>query len=95
MLNLNELRTKKFLAGAMALLILVLVCFANPLSAGECEGAFIRCVIDAGIATVITIIVGFATGNILGALFGAAAAGGAYGTFCLVGYSFCKVYYEQ
>jgi hypothetical protein len=95
MLNLKELRTKKFLAGAMALLILILVSVANPLSAGECQGAFIRCLIDAGIAIVITIIVGFTTGNFLGALFGAAAAGGACGTFCLVGYSFCKVYYEQ
>jgi hypothetical protein len=95
MLNLSELRTKKFLAGALAILILILVSAANPLSAGECEGAFIRCLIDAGIATVITIVVGFITGSMLGALFSAAAAGGAYGTFCLIGYSFCKVYYKQ
>lgn len=94
MLNLKELRAKKFLAGAMALLILILVSVANPLSASVCEGAFIRCLIDAGIATVISVIVGFATGNIPGALFGAAAAGGAYGSFCLIGYSFCRVYYR-
>lgn len=94
MLNLKKSRAKKLLAGLTVLLTLILVTFSNPLSAGECEGALVKCLIDAGIATAITIVVGLTTGNFLGAVFGAATAGGAYGSFCLVGYSFCKIYYE-
>ena len=51
--------------------------------------------IDAGIATVLGAIAGFFSGNIIGSMLGAAAAGGSYSTMCLGGYHFCKRYYDE
>ena len=53
------------------------------------------CMADAGIVTVLGAIAGFFSGNIIGAMLGAAAAGGSYSSMCISGYDFCKRYYEK
>lgn len=81
------------MAATLSLTILMAFVFPPKLSADICSKAFIQCVIDAGIATFVGLVAGFAAGNFPGALLGAAATGGASFTFCLVGYDFCKRYY--
>lgn len=89
------IRKKSFRITAAALSLAILMAFAFPpkLSAGICSKAYIECVIDAGIATFVGLVGGFAAGNFPGALLGFAAAGGTSLTFCLVGYDFCKRYF--
>ena len=86
-------KAKKFTAGALALFTLMLIAAPHQVFSGDCERALLRCVIDAGIATILGTIAGLFSGNIAGALIGAGTAGGSYLTWCFIGYDFCKRYY--
>ncbi len=93
---MNQFKRKKtfrITAAALSLALLMAFTFPPQLSADICSKALLKCVIDAGIATFIGLVAGFAAGNFPGALLGVAAGGGTYLTFCLVGYDFCKRYY--
>lgn len=89
---LKRKRVKQFMAGTLTLLTLILATFPHRLSADECDKALAKCAIDAGITMSVGLIVGLVSGNVA-ALLGALAAGGAYMSFCLAGYDFCKRYY--
>jgi len=94
--TMNHLKRKRsFRITAVVLSLAILMTFAFPpkLSADICSKAFTKCVIDAGIATFVGLVGGFAAGNFPGALLGFAAAGGTSLAFCLVGYDFCKRYF--
>jgi len=88
-------RKRNFRITAAVLSLTILMAFTLPpqLSADICSKAFLKCMIDAGITSVVGLVAGLAAGNFPGALLGFTAAGGTYLTFCLVGYDFCKRYY--
>lgn len=93
---MNHFKQKRsFRITTVVLSLSILMAFFSPpkLSADICSKAFIKCAIDAGIATFVSLVAGFAAGNFPGALLGFAAAGGTSLTFCLVGYDFCKRYF--
>ncbi len=93
--NLKGKKAKKLIAGALSLFLFMMIAAPHQLSAGECERALKRCIIDAGIATIMGAIAGSFSGNFIGSLFGAAAAGGSYATMCLAGFDFCKRYIDD
>ena len=88
-------KTKKLIAGVISLSLFMMIASPDQLNAGQCSRALLRCMVDAGIATVLGAIAGFFSGNLFGSMLGAAAAGGSYSTICLAGYDFCKRYYED
>ncbi len=91
---MNKL-TRKLLAGALVLLTFMPLVFPQRLSAGECEKAVVKCLIDIGVVAVVGLVAGAFSANPLGVLYGVSASGGAYLMFCLIGYEFCKLYYEK
>jgi hypothetical protein len=93
--NSKGKKTKKLIAVALSLFLFTTIATPHQLFAGQCERAIMRCMIDAGIATMMGAIAGFFSANIFGSLLGAAVAGGSYSTMCLAGYDFCKRYYED
>lgn len=93
--NLKGKKAKKLIAGALALFLFMMIAAPHQLFAGRCERALKRCMIDAGIVAIMGAIAGFFSGNLIGSIFGAAAAGGSYATMCLGGFDFCKNYYED
>jgi hypothetical protein len=92
--NLKGKKTKKLIAGVLFLLLFTMIAAPDQLYARRCTRALMDCMVDAGIATVMGAIAGFFSGNIIGSMLGAAAAGGSYATMCLGGYDFCKRYYR-
>jgi hypothetical protein len=95
--RMNHLRQKKVLkavAFVLSLITMVILAFPPELSADECDRALTKCLIDAGFGSFLGLVGGFAAGNIPGALIGVAATAGVSLTFCLVGYDFCKRYYQ-
>ena len=92
--NLKGKKTKKFIAGVLFLFLFTMIAAPDQLYARGCGRALMRCMVDAGIATVLGAIAGFFSGNIIGSMLGAAAVGGSYSTMCLSGYDFCKRYYR-
>jgi hypothetical protein len=93
MSHLKQKRSFRITASVLSLAILMALTFPPKLSANVCSKAFIKCVIDAAVASFIGLVAGFAAGNFPGALLGFSAAGGTSLTFCLVGFDFCKRYY--
>ena len=93
--NLKGKKTKKFITGVLVLFLFTMIAAPDQLYAGQCARALMACMVDAGIATVMGAIAGFFSGNIIGSLLGATAAGGSYSTMCLGGYDFCKRYYDR
>ena len=91
--NLKGKKTKKLIAGILFLLLFTMIAAPDQLYARGCTRALLNCMVDAGIATVMGAIAGFFSGNIIGSMLGAAAAGGSYSSMCLSGYDFCKRYY--
>jgi hypothetical protein len=91
--NLKGKKTKKLIAGVLVLFLFTMIAAPGQLYARGCTRALIGCMVDAGTATVMGAIAGFFSGNIIGSILGAAAAGGSYATMCLSGYDFCKRYY--
>ena len=92
--NLKGKKTKKLIAGVLVLFLFTMIAAPGQLYARGCTRALIDCMVDAGTATVMGAIAGFFSGNIIGSILGAAAAGGSYATMCLSGYDFCKRYYR-
>ncbi len=92
--NLKGKKTKKLIAGVLFVFLFMMIAAPDQLYAGRCGRALRDCMVDAGIVTVLGAIGGFFSGNIIGSILGAAAAGGAYATMCLSGYDFCKRYYR-
>jgi hypothetical protein len=68
-------------AAVVLVSVLTLVFLAAPSEAGVCEKALGRCLIEAGMASLISVI---ASGGITAALLG---------QFCVNGYLFCLQYY--
>ena len=95
MYNLRGKKTKKLIALALSLFLFMMIATPHQLFAGQCERALKRCLIDAGIATVMGAIAGSFSGNFIGSLLGAAAAGGSYATMCLAGFDFCNRYLDD
>ncbi len=93
--NLKGKKTKKLITGVLFLFLFTVIAAPDQLYAGRCSGALARCMVDAGIVTVLGAIAGFFSGNIIGSMLGAAAAGGSYSTMCLGGYDFCKRYHAK
>ena len=93
--NLKGKKTKKLIAGVLVLFLFTMIAAPGQLYARGCTRALIDCMVDAGTATVMGAIAGFFSGNIIGSILGAAAAGGSYATMCLSGYDFCKRYYYR
>ena len=91
--NLKGKKAKKLIAGVLFLFLFTMIAAPDQLYARSCGRAFMSCMVDAGIATVLGAIGGFFSGNIIGSMLGAAAVGGSYSTMCLSGYDFCKRYY--
>ncbi len=76
----SKTKTRR-LAVTIALgIILALVLGATPSQAGPCERALGRCLIDAGMASVVSLI---ASGGLSAAILG---------QFCFSGYLFCVAY---
>ena len=92
--NLKGKKTKKLIAGVIVLFLFTMIAASDQLYARGCKRALMDCMVDAGTATVMGAIAGFFSGNIIGSILGAAAAGGSYATMCLSGYDFCKRYYK-
>jgi hypothetical protein len=92
--NLKGKKTKKLIAGVLVLFLFTMVAAPDQLYARGCRRALMDCMVDAGTATVMGAIAGFFSGNIIGSILGATAAGGSYATMCLGGYDFCKRYYR-
>ncbi len=92
--NLKGKKTKKLIAGVLVLFLFTMITASDQLYARGCKRALIGCMVDAGTATMMGAIAGFFSGNIIGSILGAAAAGGSYATMCLGGYDFCKRYYR-
>jgi len=92
--NLKGKKTKKLIAGVLVLFLFTMIAASDQLYARGCKRALIDCMVDAGTATVMGAIAGFFSGNIIGSILGATAAGGSYATMCLSGYDFCKRYYR-
>jgi hypothetical protein len=65
---------------ASFVLILVLLAAALPSAAGPCEKALGRCLVDAGLSSLLGMV---ASGGITSVVAG---------TFCGMGYAFCLVY---
>jgi hypothetical protein len=93
--NLRGKKTKKLIAGALSLFLFMTIAAPHQLFAGQCERALKKCLIDAGIATIMGAIAGSFSGNFIGSFFGAVAAGGSYATMCLAGYDFCNRYLDD
>jgi hypothetical protein len=93
--NLKGKKTKKLIAVALSLSLLMMIVAPHQLFAGQCERALKRCMIDAGIAMIMGAIAGSFSGNFIGSLFGATAAGGSYATMCLAGFDFCNRYLDD
>ena len=96
--NLKGKKTKKLIAGVLVLFLFTMIAASDQLYARGsrgCRRALMGCMVDAGTATVMGAIAGFFSGNIIGSILGAAAAGGSYATMCLSGYDFCKRYYYR
>jgi hypothetical protein len=91
--NLKGKKTKKFIAGVLFLFLFTMIAVPDQLYARSCARAFMNCMVDAGIATMLGAIAGFFSGNIIGSMLGAAAVGGSYSIMCLGGWDFCKRYY--
>ena len=94
MINLKGKKTNKLIAGVLFLLLFTMIAAPDQLYARRCIRAFMNCMTDAGIATMTGAIAGFFSGNIIGSMLGAAAAGVSYSSMCLSGYDFCKRYYR-
>ncbi len=92
--TLKGKKTKKLIAGVLLLFLFTMIAAPDQLYAGPCARALMDCTLDAAIATALGAIAGFFSGNVIGSMLGAAAAGGSYLTMCLGGYDFCKRYYE-
>ncbi len=92
--NLKGKKTKKLIAGVLVLFLFTMIAASDQLYARGCKRALIDCMVDAGTATVMGAIAGFFSGNIIGSILGATAAGGSYATMCLSGYDFCKRYFR-
>lgn len=92
--NLKGKMTKKLIAGVLVLFLFTMIAASDQLYARGCKRALMDCMVDAGTATVMGAIAGFFSGNIIGSILGATAAGGSYATMCLSGYDFCKRYYR-
>ncbi len=92
--NLKGKKTKKLITGVLLLFLFTMIAAPDQLNARSCGRALLSCIVDAGKATVLGAIAGFFSGNIIGSMLGAAAAGGSYATMCLSGYHFCKRYYR-
>ncbi len=92
--NLKGKKTKKLIAGVLVLFLFTMIAASDQLYARGCKRALIDCMVDAGTATVMGAIAGFFSGNIIGSILGATAAGGSYATMCLGGYDFCNRYYR-
>lgn len=84
---------RKWISSTLALFIFILIAIPHELPAKNCRDAFIECVVDMGIKTVLGAIGGFIVGNIMGAVVGSTAIAGSGLLFCVMGYDFCKRYY--
>jgi hypothetical protein len=84
MKKLKSVKAKRITAAAIALaFILVFVAAPYQLSANVCDDALEDCLIDAGIAGLISLLKGPLV---------AAAVVASYSVFCVNGYLFCKEY---
>lgn len=94
MIRIKHKEVNTLISAGLILFFLILLVSPGELSAGVCEKAFTKCIIDAGFSMLLGIVVGFAVGNIPGALLGAAAVGGTSFMWCLAGYDFCIHYFQ-
>ena len=95
MIRIKHKKVNTLISAGLILFFLVLLVSPGELSAGVCEKAFIKCIIDATISMVLGIAAGVVLGNIPGALLAAAATGGGYFSWCLAGYDFCIRYFQK
>lgn len=95
MIRIMQKEVNTLISAGLILFLLVLLVSPSELSAGACEKAFVKCLIDAGFGMLLGIVAGFALGNIPGALLGVAAVGGTSFLWCLAGYDFCVHYFQK
>ena len=94
MIRIMQKKVNTLISAGLILFLLVLLISPSELSAGVCEKAFIKCLIDASFGMLLGIVAGFVAGNIPGALLGVAAVGGTSLVWCLAGYDFCIHYFQ-
>ena len=94
MIRFKKKEVNSLISAGLILFLLILIVAPSELSAGVCEKAFVKCLLDASFGMLLGIVAGFAVGNIPGALLGVAAVGGASLMFCLAGYDFCINYFQ-
>ncbi len=78
---------KRYLSGFIVVMLLFFFVSMGDLSAGTCEKALKKCLIDAGAAGVL--------GAVAGSLIGAAIGAGVYAGWCVDGYFWCLSYYKK
>lgn len=94
MIRIMQKEVNSLISAGLILFLLILLVAPSELSAGVCEKAFVKCLLDASLGMLLGIIAGFAVGNIPGALLGVATVGGASLVWCLAGYDFCIHYFQ-
>ena len=91
MKRLKEKKLNKFLLGILILSIFSLTIGTHELSAGVCEKAFMKCLVDDVIASIATLIGGVPTGM---PWLGLVVWTG-FSQFCIDGFFWCLDYYEH
>ena len=95
MIRFMKKEVNPLISAGLILFLFILLVSPGELSAGVCEKAFIKCLLDAGFGMLLGIVAGFVVGNIPGALLAASAVGGTSLVWCLTGYDFCIHYFQK